>query len=195
MSDPRPTSLTLLDRARANEPDAWERLVRLYEPMVVGWCRKSGASEADSADVAQEVFSVVVSGIERFRRDREGDTFRGWLRGITRFKLLKLGERRRSGPLAKGGTDAAVSLQNLPESLPIDEDDPVEERRALYHRALDLVREEFEPKTWKAFWRTAVDGLDAPEVASELGLSPASVRQAKSRVLRRLRVELGDLLD
>ena len=32
------------------------------------------------------------------------------------------------------------------------------------------------------------------EVAAELGLSPNGVRQAKSRVLRRLKEELGELI-
>ena len=33
------------------------------------------------------------------------------------------------------------------------------------------------------------------EVAAEMGISPGAVRVAKSRVLRRLRDELGDLID
>ena len=32
---------------------------------------------------------------------------------------------------------------------------------ALLHRALDVIRGEFEPRTWQAFWRTAVDGRAA----------------------------------
>jgi len=40
-------------------------------------------------DVAQEVFRVAAASIEKFRRERPGDSFRGWLRGITRnFTLL-----------------------------------------------------------------------------------------------------------
>lgn len=186
--------MTLLERVQANDPEAWDRLLRLYQPLVLSWCRRSGASEADSADVAQEVFVAVVSGILRFRREREGDTFRGWLRGITRNKLLRLGERRRGQPLAQGGTEANMRLHELPD-VPLDDTDPVEEERDLYRRALELVRNEFETATWQAFWRVAVDGLSAPEAAEEMGLSAAAVRQAKSRVLRRLRVELGDLLD
>jgi RNA polymerase sigma-70 factor (ECF subfamily) len=57
------------------------------------------------------------------------------------------------------------------------------------------LRSEFEEHTWRAFWRVAVDGQPAPEVAAELGMKPNAVRTAKSRVLRRLREELGDLVD
>jgi RNA polymerase sigma-70 factor (ECF subfamily) len=64
----------------------------------------------------------------------------------------------------------------------------------LYRRALELVRAEFEPRTWELFWLTAVEGRPPVDVAAERGLTPAAVRQAKSRVLRRLREEVGDLI-
>ena len=60
------------------------------------------------------------------------------------------------------------------------------------HRALELIRAEFEERTWQAFWRSAVEQQSTAEIAADLRLSPASVRQAKSRVLRRLRAILGD---
>ena len=59
-------------------------------------------------------------------------------------------------------------------------------------RALALIRGEFEERTWGAFWRTAVEGRAAKDVGAELGLSAGAVRVAKSRVLHRLREELGD---
>ena len=58
-----------------------------------------------------------------------------------------------------------------------------------------LIRGEFHPHTWQAFWATAVEGRSAPDVAAELGMSPVGVRVAKSRVLQRLREALGDLAE
>jgi len=40
-----------------------------------------------------------------------------------------------------------------------------------------------------------VDNRAQADVAAEMGVSSAAVRQAKSRVLRRLREELGDVLE
>jgi len=65
--------------------------------------------------------------------------------------------------------------------------------RQLRLRALELIRAEFEDRTWQAFWRVTVDGQPTKDVAQELGVTPSAVRLAKSRVLRRLREELGDL--
>ena len=56
------------------------------------------------------------------------------------------------------------------------------------------MRAEFESKTWQAFWRVTVDGLATASAAAELGLSGPAVRMAKSRVLRRLREEVGELI-
>jgi RNA polymerase sigma-70 factor (ECF subfamily) len=66
--------------------------------------------------------------------------------------------------------------------------------RTLFRQGLDLIRGEFEDRTWQAFWRTAVDGVAPKDIAAELAMSPGAVRVAKCRVLRRLREELGDLL-
>ncbi len=49
-------------------------------------------------------------------------------------------------------------------------------------------------RTWEAFRRFGVDGVPAGQVAEELGLSENAVILAKSRVLKRLREEAGELL-
>src|SRR5688500_11133083 len=82
------TSLTLLLRLRANEPDAWRTMVQLYTPLVYHWCAHSGVRGADADDVLQEVFHSASTSLENFRRERPGDSFRAWLRGITRNMAL-----------------------------------------------------------------------------------------------------------
>lgn len=187
------TSSTLLERLRGRDEEAWQRLVRLYAPLVERWCGHAGVRGPDAEDVRQEVFRAVATGLEGFRRDRPDDSFRGWLRGITRHKLLDHFRRRGSQPEAQGGTDAQRRLLGVAEpDLP---DDTEADLTGLYHRALGLVRSEFEERSWQAFWRTAVDGQSPADVAAALGITPAAVRKAKSRVLHRLRQELGDLID
>jgi RNA polymerase sigma-70 factor (ECF subfamily) len=188
------TSFTLLDRIRSNDEEAWRRTIFLYSPLVRYWCLQKNIRPDDVEDVAQEVFRAVVAGIERFRRDRPGDTFRGWLRGVTQNKALAWHRDRRHQPAAEGGTEAHEKIGNV-EAEPDDQPDEPGQVAGLYRRALDLVKNEFEARTWTAFWRVAVDHHETADVARDLGLSPASVRQAKSRVLRRLREEMGELID
>jgi RNA polymerase sigma-70 factor, ECF subfamily len=187
------TSVTLLARARANEPGAWDRLVSLYAPLVGYWCRSAGLRPEDNDDVLQEVFLVAATGLSRFRRDQPGDTFRGWLRGITRNTLLVHFRKRTREPVGEGGTESQRKLQDLAFDVP--EDDPPEQGRAVYHRALEMVRNEFEEKTWQMFWLVAVEDQPVGDVAARFGVTNATVRKAKSRVLFRLKQEVGDILE
>ena len=194
--NPSSISSSLLDRVKAKRPEAWERLVDLCGPLVYRWCRGSGVAADDAADVVQEVFKAVAAHVAEFRHERPGDSFLAWLATITRNKIRDHFRRLRHRPEAKGGSDAQRQLLEIPE--PSDLSDPSDRPRAdglLSHRALELVRAEFEHRTWEAFWRVAVDGQSPSDVADELGMTIGAVYKAKSRVLRRLRQELDDLLD
>jgi RNA polymerase sigma-70 factor (ECF subfamily) len=190
------TSLSLLVRVQANEPGAWERLIGLYAPLVYHWCRRGGLTGEDTPDVFQEVFRAVAEHIQGFRRDRAGDTFRGWLRTITRNKVRDHYRRQAGQPRAAGGTDAQLQLQRVPEPV-ADTEDPEEAGIVVQqlHRTLEAIRGEFEERTWQAFWKVQMEGQDTADVGTVLGMTAAAVRKAKFRVLRRLREELDDLLD
>lgn len=196
MSESPATSLTLLQRAQARQPDAWERLVDLYAPLVLHWCRRAGLNDADAADVFQEVFRSLAEHLGEFRRDRPGDTFRGWLRIIARNKVHDHFRRQQRQPAAAGGSDIQRQLLDVADPLPLN-DDPSENAlltRQL-HQALELIRPDLEERTWLAFWKVQMDNREPRDVAAELGMTPAAVRKARYRVLERLRQELGDLID
>ena len=187
-----PTSSSLLHRALAREPDAWERLVSLYSPLVHHWCRQAGIADHEVADITQEVFAAVASSLGQFQPDQPGTTFRSWMRGITRHKLLAPRDR---GEPAAGGTDAQIRLQQVP--APADDFELSEspaDVSGLYQRALRLVQHQVEDRTWTAFWKATVESRATAEVAAELGITPNAVRLAKSHVLRRLREEMGELI-
>jgi RNA polymerase sigma-70 factor, ECF subfamily len=187
------TSATFIARIKVADPAAWDRLVRLYGPLVEQWCRRWGLQRHDTADVVQEVFRSVATHVSQFRKQRAHDTFRGWLRVITRNKVLDHFRRLGREPAGVGGTDAQRQWADIAAAPVDDAADEQRDETRLFHRALELIRAEFAEHVWQAFWRTAVDGVPAPEVAAELGITAGAVRVAKSRVLRRLRTELGDL--
>lgn len=189
------TSMTLVDRLKRHDPAAWRQLVELYGPLVYSWVRLSGLNEHDAADVVQEVFSAVHASLDRFHKERSTDRFRDWLWTIAKRRtcdhLRKLGRQT----AAQGGTDAYQHLQSFPEEMPTGEDSNIASAEAeLVRRALALVRDEFEDRTWQACLLTAVEGRKPAEVAKELAMSVGALYVARSRVLKRLRQELGDLL-
>ncbi|MCI0650306.1 MAG: sigma-70 family RNA polymerase sigma factor [Planctomycetes bacterium] len=190
------TSRSLLSRIRARDDLAWGRLVNLYAPLVCYWCRAARLSEHDVADVAQEVFQAIATHIETFQASGAHGSFRGWLRVITRNKLNDYYRRREREPQAFGGSEAQARLAALPLAEPSSGDRTEEIAQSLLLReALEAIRGEFAERTWRAFWRVVVDDRPAKEVAGELGMRPGTVRVSKSRVLQRLRAELGDVQD
>jgi RNA polymerase sigma-70 factor (ECF subfamily) len=189
------TSPTLLERIKADDATAWNRLVALYAPLVYRWCRRWGLPEQEIADVFQDIFQAVSTHIAGFRKEKEGDTFRGWLRTIAHNKVRDHFRKMGREPGGAGGTEAQFRLSMIPSSQLPDEEDSSDARtdQGLFRRALELIRSEFEERTWLAFWLTAVEDRGPHDVAEELRMSPGAVRVAKSRVLRRLREELGEL--
>jgi RNA polymerase sigma-70 factor (ECF subfamily) len=197
------TSHSLLAEAKRADPAAWKRLANLYAPLVASWCRRWGVPQQDVVDVLQEVFLAVASHLDKFRKEQPADTFRGWLLTIARNKTLDYFRRRGREPAATGGTDASARLQQILDPHPIEEvvrageevTGPDEE--AIFHgilgHALESIRGEFHENTWRAFWGVVVEGRSAADVAADLHMRPGTVRVAKSRVLLRLRRELGDM--
>ncbi len=184
-------SSSLLTRVRGSDAVAWRRLVDLYSPLIYHWARRAGLDEADAADVVQDVFAAVHGRVGAFDRDREGGTFRGWLRTITRHKVSDCLRKHQRHPTAEGGTDA---LDRLNQAAVPEDDDAAADDAGVTRRGLDLIRAEFTEKTWAAFHGTALDGRPAAEVARELGMSLGAVYIARTRVFKRLREELQGLL-
>lgn len=165
----------------------------MYGPLVYQWCRRGGLKEEDAADCFQEVFQSVARAISTFEKRNETDSFRGWLATITRNKIRDHFRRQAKSPQAGGGTEFNLQVQSLPDPLADDEQTSTE-NHGVMHRALAMIRGDFEENTWRAFWQTAVEERLAADVSAELGISVNAVYKAKFRVLRRLREEIEGLM-
>lgn len=190
------TSLTLLQRARDNDQSAWRILNEVYGPVVEKWCLRAGVSHEDTKDLTQDVFRVVAAHLQGFRRDQAGQSFRRWLKTITINLAFNHFRDLSHKPRAQGGTDHQLSLEQLPEcALEESDDDIRQEQIEVFQRALRVIQNDFEPDTWTAFWRTKINDESTEAVAESLGKHPKAVRQARSRVLKRLRDEFAGLID
>lgn len=196
------TSHSLIGRVMENDPDAWERLVKLYSPLVYFWCNKSGLPQTDLHDVFQEVFHSLARNIGKFRRIENG-TFRGWLRTMTRNKLNDYFRKSGREPKPVGGTEAlhfmeqisAASERQRSSTRAESQQTEAQIQHSLLRQALANIRHHFQEQTWKAFWMVVIDGRETSDVAQDLGMQPGTVRVAKSRVLKRLRLEIGDAVE
>ena len=183
----------LLNRLRDGQTDAWQRLTEVYGPEVYRWARESRLQESDAADIVQETFAAVAVRIHSFRKDRPSDSFRGWLWTITRSKVCDHFRRMRGKAGAVGGTAAHERLQEAP-AVEEPEQSVQIGTAAVVHRVMALVRDEFEDRTWQAFWEATMTSQTAAEIGERLGMAKRAVRQAKYRVLQRIRAEVDGIV-
>jgi RNA polymerase sigma-70 factor (ECF subfamily) len=184
------TPVSLLERLRQSpEQKAWARFVELYTPLLFHWARRVGLQEPDAADLVQDVFALLLQKLPEFTYDRHR-SFRAWLRTVTLNKWRENQRRAASRPEAQ-----AVPLAEAAADADGEAFWESEYRNHLVGRALEVMRSDFTPTSWKACWELVVGERPAAEVAAELGISVGAVYAAKFRVLTRLRQELAGLMD
>lgn len=191
------TSLSLLNRLRQSaDSESWDRLLKLYTPLISAWLYKYDVLNSDADDLAQEVLLAVSKDVSKFVHDGQPGAFRGWLKVILVNRLRKFWRERDRRPQARGGSSIDERLAQL--------EDPASEMSQIWNREHDnyvlrqllaLVEPQFQPLTWKAFCRVALEGAKADAVAEELKISLNAVFIAKSRVTSRLRQESEGLIE
>ncbi|HEY1189482.1 MAG TPA: sigma-70 family RNA polymerase sigma factor [Gemmata sp.] len=186
MSPDLPEQPSWLSSLRAGRPTGWDRLVTVFAPVVRVWCQQRGLQPADADEVTQDVFVRVGAGIGAF----QPGNFVAWIYRITQNAIRDHFRRRARSAGAVGGTDFAEHLAQLP--APEDGTDvPEPARLVAVRRAMDVVRRDVKPRTWRAFEAVVIEGYSTADVAAELGMTEPNVRNAKARVLQRIREELG----
>ena len=144
--------------------------------------------------MAQEIMSVLIRELPRFRRRRCG-SFRRWLRTIAAHRLGAFYRSRRNRPMALGCSPEDSPLMQLADPRSeLGRQWDREHDRYVLNRLMELIGPLFEPTTLSAFRRVAVDGIAPARAAEELGLSLNAVLIAKSRALNRLRQEAKGLI-
>ena len=185
------TSASLLEKVRNRaDQDAWKRFVHLYTPLLYSWAHRIHLQDQDAADLVQDVFTVLVQKLPEFHYAPH-KSFRAWLKTVLLNKWREHQRHRAALPVEVN----AEPVPDRPESEETDGISETEYRQQLVSRALQLIGEELQPATWKAFREYFIAGRPAPEVADELKMTTNAVYIAKCRVLRCLRRELEGLMD
>jgi RNA polymerase sigma-70 factor (ECF subfamily) len=188
------TSSSLLIRVRDQaDAESWREFVTIYEPLIIGYCRKRGFLENDARDIAQEVFVRLLKALPTFELDRSRGKFRTWLWKVTSSAMIDpvRGERRRAAAEhAWGQQHGELDDQELWRKL---------FRRRVLECALKKVRAQTTDRAWDYFEKHLILGKSAAAVAAELATSEGAVWTTSPRVLAQVREacaqsmgELGD---
>jgi RNA polymerase sigma-70 factor (ECF subfamily) len=183
------TPVSLLEQLR-HSPDeaAWARFVHLYSPLLFRWARQAGLDEGHACDLVQDVFVILLKELPRFEHD-SAHSFRAGLKTVVLNRWRNHLKRQARAPAHPG--DGFLADVPTPDGSLFEEQ---EYRRQLLWRALELLREEFQPAMWRAFHEHGMNGRPAAEVAAELRMTVGAVYAAKCRILGRLREHLRGLL-
>lgn len=188
-----PTSTTLLDLCRKNDPDAWARFLKLYKKLILFWIKEYNVPHVDSDDVLQDVMVTLSKQIVKFKKGANGK-FRNWLRTIVCSRSMDYHNKnkvnRRKVPLSTVSKipDPKFSADN------ITTDQEKKERAILGRQILTMLKDICSPAHLKAFELVTVKGLTAVDAADQLNMTPENVRQINCRIRKMIRDEFGDLL-
>jgi RNA polymerase sigma-70 factor (ECF subfamily) len=199
-----PTRASLLRRiSDPSDTASWTEFYRLYKKLVFGFACRSGLSRADAEEVTQDVFNRVSQTIHEFESDPKRGTFRGWLRNLTRWRVMdKLRERQR---LERGraprspagevhdGTTTIERVADLSEQESAHQLWESEWEHRVLDAAMDHLRDRVDPKHFQVFELHAVQGRSPSQIASELELNRATVYVIHYRLRKLLAAEVGRL--
>ena len=176
---------SLIQKARAGDREAFNRLVRQYEgPLETAVRKRIGGylrQKIEVEDVLQETYLKAWQSLASFE-DRGEDSFCFWLKGIAENLLLYWARQyqRRDQLQLDGdvtGTDTSPSDRLVRE-----------ERFDRLQEALTGLS----PEHREVILLARVQGLSMKEIAERLGKTPEAVKPLLWRALQKLRISFGD---
>jgi RNA polymerase sigma-70 factor (ECF subfamily) len=186
------TSRTLLDRLKDRQDSrAWQLWLTVYEPWLRDWLGQHRLQSADIDDLLQNILVVVSQKLPAFVHNGQRGAFRAWLKGILVNEVRSF-VRRRQRQSAEAPADWLDLLEDNTSELSRQWD--TEHDQQLVRRLLAAIQPDFEPQTWEVFRLLVLEDRPTAEVAQRTGMKPNALYVAKSRVLKRLRQELGGLV-
>jgi RNA polymerase sigma factor (sigma-70 family) len=175
-----PYVVVLVARAAKGDRDAWDEIVERYAPLLWSICSRYQLSRADSQDVGQTVWLLLV---EQLGRLREPAALPGWLATTTQRECLRILRRERTRG-QHAWTTADDELQQYPDSVQIDEEILAAERGAAVRSAFA----ELPPQCQRLLGMLVSDPpIPYAEISATLHIAVGSIGPQRARCLQRMR--------
>lgn len=212
-----PTRVSLLARLKDWENhDDWRAFFETYWRLIHATALKAGLGESEAQEVVQEVMIAAAKKLPEFRYEPGKDSLKGWLLGVTRWKVADQFRKREnpassrpsgtlSLPMGEGQGDESRADDD-PELasviLPRESSEPLDDFAALWDRewrenllrtALERVKQQVNPAHYEIYHLHVLDGLPARDTARTLGVNIAQVYLAKMRVGHLIKQEVRRL--
>lgn len=172
------------------DQEAWREFSENYHAAILQSLIRKGLMQQDAEDITQQVMMSIANTLSKRPHDPDRAKFRTWLERVIKNAAINALRDSSKRAAAKGGTDALSLLNAIPSQDDAQELLAQEYQKQLVRVASKVIENEFQPDTWQMFWRSTVLGLPIEQVAKELGKQVGSVYASRSRVMRRLRMEI-----
>jgi RNA polymerase sigma-70 factor (ECF subfamily) len=177
----------LVRLAREGSPEAFEELVRKYQPKVFSMALSFARNREAADDLAQEVFLKAYLALPRFHGKSEFGTW-----------LYRISVNHIKDYLRKKGRAKEVSLEDVHEisfsdkeqTEKAERDREIESRRTLVQKFVGSLPEKYRI----IVTLRDIQGLPYEEISRILKLSPGTVDSRLHRARRMLRVKLAPYL-
>ena len=188
MSRMEGNDLDLVERARAGDTDAFRELVERHSRTMFKTAFRLTGNEADADDLVQEALLRAYRKLDRFDGRSQFST---WLYRITVNCGMDL-MRKKSRRHARAALDDGVVLDSVAT------EDPRPDRLALsgeVRRAVESVLGTLSPMERSAFVLRHFEGRSIAEIGGLLGARSSATKHAIFRAVKKLRAELGPLVE
>ena len=173
--------LELVERARAGDRAARQRLYRQHVQRVFRTVRGMLRSDAEAEDVTQDAMLTALTSLDRYS-PRSGTRFVAWLTTIAVNTTRRRFRRRRPELTATGELPEIAD----PSNDPAEDIDLARQRAALLQALAEL-----EPREREIVSLRYGSDLNATEIAAQVRMEPANVR----KILERARASLGERIE
>ncbi len=184
------TRASLLQRVKdPRDQTSWREFYHVYQPLLYRYSRARGLSRENAEELTQQCLAMLTEKMPGFDYSREKGGFKNWLRRVANNKINDYFKKRRL-PLAES---ADFRRPQQREDSPDELWERQWQKRHLQY-CLRQMQSEVAASTYQAFHYHVISGWSVERVADTLGISVDQVYTAKSRITRRLRSKMRELL-
>lgn len=172
----------LLRRCRRGDETAWDRLVERYQRLIFTIARRAGLSEAQAADVLQEVFLTL---FEKLDEIKQPEKIRSWLVTTAKFKTWNAVRGEKAVHSFADEAEMELELTNLPAAAPLADARLIELEQQHLIR-LGLQKLDARCQTILTLLYLQETAASYAEVARALGVGETSISPTRKRCLDKL---------
>ena len=198
-----PTRQSLLSRLRSWDDNAsWQAFFDTYWRLIYRCAKRAGLNDAEAEDVVQETVLAVAKSIPTFEYDPNKGSFKSWLFGVTRNRILlhfrRVAKDRKFIDLRPGQSHSQARTSTTdkvadPQGMEIERIWDHEWETNLKQAAMERVKRHVDLKHFQVF-DLCLSGHNPADIARTLRVRQAHVYLIRHRLMKLLRREMEQLL-